>query len=490
MRSLGFGSSQSTCPLPDRSRASRIVPVRLFLLCLLTYANFFSPGNSNVITRAALSLAIVQRHALSIDPLADSTTDRAFVAGSYYTDKAPGLSLLALPAVYTATKLLGYGTNTWIAPDGNLNHSFHIVVYLATLGTVGVLTALSVAASYSWSRRCGASHPAALVAAVTLGLATPSFGWATVFFGHTASGALLLLGFCGLSTALDSTRRRAWRGAIAGLVLGAAFVVEFPAGPAVAIIGVSCAISAIAQQQPIRLMVTVLVPAALGLIAAVIPLLIYNKLAFGAPLQLGYASVQGFPGMQSGFFGLVRPDLRVARELLIGLYRGLLPLSPVLALYPVALAMSLRQSARRLTAIVSVLVFLYYLLMNASYYYWNGGDSTGPRHLLPALPLATLLFAQLWDGAGRVLRALFVALLVISTALSLVCAAVDMWSPANSSAVTITSLLARALHGDIDRVLVAHIPSLHGLIALLPLLLGWVFALWLLRPTAYPDVYR
>jgi hypothetical protein len=464
--------------------------VRLFLLCLLSYAGFFSPGNSNVITRAALSLAIVQRHALTIDPLADFTTDRAFVDGAYYTDKAPGLSLLALPAVYTATKLLGYDTNTWMAPDGTLSPAFHIVVYLATLSTVGVLTALSVAASYRWSRRSGASHQAALLAALTLGLATPCFGWATVFFGHAASGALLLLGFCGLSNALDSKRRRVSRGTIAGLVLGTAFVIEFPTGPAVFIISVSCMVTAMAQRQPMRLMATVLVPATLGLIAALIPLLVYNKLAFGAPLRLGYASVHGFSGMQSGFFGLGRPDLRVARELLIGLYRGLLPLSPVLAMYPLAMTMSLRQGAWRLAAIVSVLVFLYYLLMNASYYYWNGGDSTGPRHLLPALPLLTLLFARLWDGASRVPRALFMALLVISAALSLACAATDMWSPANATTATIASLLARFLRGDIHRVLLAQIPSLHGLIALLPLLLGWGFSLWRLWPTARLDVDR
>jgi hypothetical protein len=47
---------------------------------------------------------------------------------------------------------------------------------------------------------------------------------------------------------------------------------------------------------------------------------------------------------------------------------------------------------------------------------------------------------------------------------------------------------ARALlHGDINRVLLTHIPSLLGLIALLALLLSWVFALWLLWPNPRTD---
>jgi hypothetical protein len=89
----------------------------------------------------------------------------------------------------------------------------------------------------------------------------------------------------------------------------------------------------------------------------------------------------------------------------------------------------------------------------------------------------------------RMLSALFIALLVISATLSLASAAVDMWSPEHATAAAITGLLARFLHGDINRVLLTHIPSLHGLIALLPLplLLGWVFALWLLWPNPRTD---
>ena len=68
--------------------------------------------------------------------------------------------------------------------------------------------------------------------------------------------------------------------------------------------------------------------------------------------------------------------------------------------------------------------------------------------------------------------ALFIALQAISATLSLACAAVDMWSPEHATAAAITGLLARFSHGDINLALLTHIPSLHGLIALLPLLPG------------------
>jgi hypothetical protein len=47
----------------------------------------------------------------------------------------------------------------------------------------------------------------------------------------------------------------------------------------------------------------------------------------------------------------------------------------------------------------------FYLALNASYFYWEGGWAFGPRQITPALPFVALGLAPLWDRwrtAGRV----------------------------------------------------------------------------------------
>ena len=51
---------------------------------------------------------------------------------------------------------------------------------------------------------------------------------------------------------------------------------------------------------------------------------------------------------------------------------------------------------------------VFYLLLNASYFYWEGGWAFGPRQVMPALPFLALGLAPLWDRgrtAGRVVLA-------------------------------------------------------------------------------------
>ncbi len=97
------------------------------------------------------------------------------------------------------------------------------------------------------------------------------------------------------------------------------------------------------------------------------------------------------------------------REILIGSYRGLLPIAPLMAVTPIGLALlatdqvrALRRRSRRGRRRSST------SLLNASYFYWEGGWAFGPRQVMPALPFLALGLAPLWDGwrpRGRVVLA-------------------------------------------------------------------------------------
>src|SRR5206468_7935548 len=86
---------------------------------------------------------------------------------------------------------------------------------------------------------------------------------------------------------------------------------------------------------------------AAGALGCVSVLMLYNQAAFGAPLALGYGHVEGFAGMQRGLLGITYPKLNVLRALLIGRYRGLLLLAPVLALAPWGFALLVRATGTR-----------------------------------------------------------------------------------------------------------------------------------------------
>jgi hypothetical protein len=73
-------------------------------------------------------------------------------------------------------------------------------------------------------------------------------------------------------------------------------------------------------------------------------------------------------------------------------------------------------------------VLFSFLWINASYYYWDGGWSTGPRHLVPMLPLCCLALAFAWPRAFWA-RTVTLVLLAASLVLSLICAVAGMLAP-------------------------------------------------------------
>ena len=77
------------------SRQVRIAAVMGAALCL-SYAYFYGAGGWNQNSRFAMIRAILERHTLQIDAYQLHTGDRALWRGHYYSDKAPGASLLAL----------------------------------------------------------------------------------------------------------------------------------------------------------------------------------------------------------------------------------------------------------------------------------------------------------------------------------------------------------------------------------------------------------
>ena len=391
-------------------------PVAIFLLTLLAYVSFApqNPQNAQNVTRTALAVSLSEGR-VDIDRHARFTVDKAFFEGHYYADKPPGLSLLAVPAIIV--------TRAWLTATGQdsdpLSHS-GFVAYLtaSTVLVVSLLGAMASALVYAVSRRLGASDAGALFAGCALAIGTPFFGWSTAFFSHSVTGSLLLIGFA--LVVCDRGQGRSWTAPVLGLLLGFVAIVDFTSVFAAALVGGLYLLDNKARFWPATIWLGA------GGLVGLAPLFIYNAIAFHSPFRLGYSAVVGFNGMQEGLFGLTSPDFAVLWEILFGLYRGLLPLSPVLILVPLGLARMAEDQTRRGPAWVIAGTVAITVLINISYYYWNGGNSTGPRMLVGMLPIAAVALAFAWPKTSWG-RAVSIALLVISVLVSGVCASTTMF---------------------------------------------------------------
>lgn len=434
------------------SRRRWHAPALLFALVWLSCVWFGSWAfNPNSATRILAATAIAETGSARIDDFGDMTIDKARFDGHLYMDKAPGMTLMALPFV-AATNWITDRTSFDIAHrlfDPGAEAFLRLRMRIAIAFTGAVLTALAALALLNLGSGLSGNRAAGLFAATGFAFGTIVWGWTTTFFGHAATTALFVIALWAV-----------WRGSsgaspgrhalIAGLALGWAVVVEHSA----VLTGAPIALWALwrvrhwdraAQLRTLGL-------ALLGGLIAAIPLFAYNIATFGDPFTTGYSGVVGFEGMKQGFFGLTYPKFEVLYEILIGKRRGIIWVAPLLALAPFGIWTLLRDPARRdiggVAAAGAVLCFLYH----AAYVYWDGGNATGPRHALPAIAYLAVGLAAYWGSANRIEKWLGLGFLAASAAINLMVTATEIQAPFVFPAPLTQFILPRFLAGEIRTI--------------------------------------
>lgn len=389
--------------------------------------------NPNNATRIFASMSLAEQGDATIDEFATLTIDKAQFGSHHYTDKAPGITLMAVPIVLAANAVTGDRAtdHPHYFENPGFNRYVKIRVRLASVLISALLTAFAAMLLFDLGRGITGSSGAGLFGALAYALGSTIWGWSTTIFGHAAVAALLVVATWSVWRGTSDhpiPRSRTLFAGLAGLALGWAALVEHPAVLEAVPIGLWALWRmrgwSWAERGP-----AVAAAIAGGLVGPA-ALVGYNLLAFAEPFRFGYSGVTDFAGMQQGFFGLTYPKPEVLAEILFGARRGILWVAPVLILAPFGLWRLVRQHETRDIGLLAIVLATLPFLYNAAYYYWDGGHATGPRHAVPAFGFLAIGLAGFWSMLrGAVTRLLAAQLLGVSILINMMIASAEIAAP-------------------------------------------------------------
>ncbi len=405
-------------------QASILLPLGLALLFAFIYTPpRWQDWNQN--SRFNLTRAIVDDGTVRIDRYAGNTGDYAEIDGHIYTDKAPGLSLMAVPIYAVTSTLEPYGLGQFsyhIGQSGGFAASLNpdgeglsddridtaVALHIATILTVSVPAVVMLLLLYLIVERVAGCRTAATLSALAIGLATPVFTYSQAFYGHVPAAACVvgILALVILNNAESLSPRRL---VAIGLLGGWAIVIEYPVAVILLPIGLWIAY---------RVRARALLFGLAGMVPPLAVLATYDLVAFGTLMPIGYEHSALWQEQHStGYMSLTYPHTDALWGLTFSRFRGLFFFAPILLLTLPGLVIGIRRSEHRgLFVTVGASALAFYLFVSSSIMWW-GGFSVGPRYLAPAIPLLALPFgvvvshinsqAPLWRGAGLLLIGLF-----------------------------------------------------------------------------------
>jgi hypothetical protein len=294
------------------------------------------------------------------------SADVTFYRGHVYSNKAPGLAFVSLPA-FEAVRAAGL----W--PGGDPSRTLWVLGLFAVVVPAVILAALVRGVAERLVPGYGA------LAAVVAGLGTLILPFATIYYNHLLAALLAFAAFAVLVAERQGPSRRSLVFA-GGILGGLAVTVEYANALIVGVL----AVYALARGSYARRLLAY----GAGLLVGLVPLFAYDQWAFGSIARVSY--LVGSEGTANAEQTHLDPSLLVLLRNLVS-STGLVTLAPVLAC-AVAGAVLLFRRAPAETCVVSAVVALM-VLYASSFGPSFGGYSPGPRYVVPALPFAALPIA-------------------------------------------------------------------------------------------------
>jgi hypothetical protein len=390
---------------PRRRPTKRRVALAAILLVGLAYATMIQSFSWNQTSHYDL-IRTLDKDRTTIDAYQENTGDKVFYRHHWYSARAPGLALFALPFYDTLNLVNAEAwTRSHRAPAQRNGDGMIYLIGLWANVLPGVLLLLAL-----WRVAERFQPGYGVMAAAVLGLGTMVLPLSTLLFSHVLTAFLGFAAFALMLRERDGPPSPAllW---LAGLAMGYAVASEYPLLFVALVLGLYM-LSRRDAFTPIGVARRAGAYIA-GAVIGVMPLLIYNHYAFRSFTHLAYSDV---PRQQKGFFGIGVPSLKVLATLLFD-SRGLLTLSPVLLMGAIGTVLLYRRG-RRAEALTVTGICLCYLGYNSGYYLPFGGGFMGPRFLTTMLPFLAFPLAitfKRFPGPTIALAGVSIATTVIAT---------------------------------------------------------------------------
>jgi len=390
----------------------------IFFLFFITCGYFFQGGGWNQNTRICLTRAIIHQQSFIIDPYKEdsqnpyfefvNTGDWSFKDGHYYTNKSPGLSMLAIPS-FAITEFLVKNLS-----QADMEKQVHLSTYAGTLCTTVIFASLmAVLIFHVCNFFFGFSNWQSLLLTITYGMGTLIFSYSTTFYCHVPSAFFSFLSFVlAMHLKHGTFQKKYLLGGGSGFAAAMAVLIE----PST-VFALGCIFIYLLSFRDGRKTTLFFL---IGCIPAGAFQLLYNASCFGSLLQSSY----NFPNpnvmwyRQGKLFGIPSPFKLI--KLLFFPYRGILFSSPILLMMIPGTFLLLKFKKWRSETIVCLTISFAFLIFIACFYAWHGGTAAGPRYLLPAYPFAFLLTIFALKKNQKTYIALGVFSIIINLSITLV----------------------------------------------------------------------
>ena len=396
----------------------------IFLLVLLCYTYFF-PRWADVSQNSRLNMvvAVVDDGSFEIGKYYKNTTDYAKIDGKYYSDKAPGISFLAIPLYYGLNLALKLPIiksltdrlerseafqSTLRATGSGVNEQkvkFALLLIISSFMLGALPTAVLCVLVYEFSKKVTEDEVASILTACSFGLLSHVFAYANMLYGHNLCGCILF-GVFSILFNLDPAfaapthqpskpiSKLALFGV--GLLLGLSVITEYTTALVVIVLFVYATWVLWKRKQLPQLFWV-----ALGGAIFVGVLMAYNAMLWHNPFETGYKYSELWQAEHStGFMSITFPHITAIWGITFGIFRGLFVLAPVMLLPLAGFVIWFRQRRFRAAFWVCVASILAYFTFNSSSVMWSGGFTIGPRYLVPAMSFYAV-------GMGFALRIIF-----------------------------------------------------------------------------------
>jgi hypothetical protein len=371
--------------------ARRWWAIAIALVMVYAFPHYPSIRSANELPRLYLVMAMADDQTFAIDKGVarwGATADVSPSGGHQYSNKAPGSSMLAVPA-YVALRGVTHVVAGREPTMGEMMWTFRI--WTGVIPTLLFLWLL-----WGFLARFTPDEDARRATLAIYGIGSMALTYSVLFISHQLSAVCIGAAWILCARVVDDGRDPRWMLA-GGALAGAAPLVDYQALFA----AVPIAIWVIIELFERRRGFLPVVWAAAGAAVPIAILLLYHDACFGSPFKTGYAASETFAHFhQKGFLGMDKLRWEAFTGSTIAPDNGLVVFCPALLLALPGWWLMVR---RRLAAHVAVTVAIavIYLLFISSITFWRGGWQMGPRYITVMLPFLLPAIALALASAGR-----------------------------------------------------------------------------------------